>query len=192
MHALILDAGMLTRLEGGGVEVCVERTRAMLVLTAIHDVMKIEALLPTVLVRSSWFLVARLVLVCGSWSMGGRELRRSEGSCVEHSVFRSFHGASIFSSLVHTLLSLARQRPICCRSGMHLLINTKLVRSSVTTTRPLAMCSLTIRMPFRAMPICHRSSVEPCALRRLSSHSITAGSCRLRLRLECSYVRSSA
>ena len=53
MHALILDAGMLTRLEGGGVEVCVERTRAMLVLTAIHDVMKIEELLPTVLVRSS-------------------------------------------------------------------------------------------------------------------------------------------
>ena len=53
MHALILDAGMLTRLEGGGVEVCVERTRAMLVLTAIHDVMKIEELLPRVQVCSS-------------------------------------------------------------------------------------------------------------------------------------------
>ena len=52
MHTLILDAGMLTRLEGGGVEVCVERTRAMLVLTAIHDVMKIEELLPRVLVRN--------------------------------------------------------------------------------------------------------------------------------------------
>ena len=60
MHALILDAGMLTRLEGGGVEVCVERTRAMLVLTAIHDVMKIEELLPTVLVRSSWSVLGRI------------------------------------------------------------------------------------------------------------------------------------
>ena len=33
---------------GGGWEVCVERTVGLLVLTAIHDIMKIDALLPTV------------------------------------------------------------------------------------------------------------------------------------------------
>ena len=38
MHELMVDAGLLTRTEGGGAAVCVERTRAMLVLTAIHDV----------------------------------------------------------------------------------------------------------------------------------------------------------
>ena len=55
-QTLMIDAGLLARLDNGGVEVCVERTRAMLVLTAIHDVMKIEKLLPTVLVRGtcSW------------------------------------------------------------------------------------------------------------------------------------------
>ena len=57
-HTLMIDAGMLVRLDNGGVEVCAERTRAMLVLTAIHDVMKIEELLPTVLVRRtcSWYM----------------------------------------------------------------------------------------------------------------------------------------
>ena len=49
MQQLVIDAGMLVRTEGGGVAVCVERTRAMLVLTAIHDIMKTERLLPTVL-----------------------------------------------------------------------------------------------------------------------------------------------
>ena len=53
VHTLMIDAGMLSQLADGRVKVCVERTRAMLVLTAIHDVMKIEALLPTVLVRCS-------------------------------------------------------------------------------------------------------------------------------------------
>ena len=38
MHELMVDAGLLTRTESGGVAVCVDRTRAMLVLTAIHDV----------------------------------------------------------------------------------------------------------------------------------------------------------
>ena len=38
LHALMIDAGLLTRTEGGGAAVCVERTRAMLALTAIHDV----------------------------------------------------------------------------------------------------------------------------------------------------------
>ena len=50
VHALMMDAGLLIQLENGGVKVCVERTRAMLALTAIHDVMKMEELLPTVLV----------------------------------------------------------------------------------------------------------------------------------------------
>ena len=50
VHALMIDAGLLTQLENGGAKVCVERTRAMLALTAIHDVMKMEELLPTVLV----------------------------------------------------------------------------------------------------------------------------------------------
>ena len=34
LHALMVDAGLLTRTEGGGAVVCVERTRAMLALTA--------------------------------------------------------------------------------------------------------------------------------------------------------------
>ena len=50
VQALMIDAGLLSQLENGGVKVCVERTRAMLALTAIHDVMKMEELLPTVLV----------------------------------------------------------------------------------------------------------------------------------------------
>ena len=49
MQQLMIDAGMLVRTKSGGVAVCVERTRAMLVLTAIHDIMKTECLLPTVL-----------------------------------------------------------------------------------------------------------------------------------------------
>ena len=49
MQQLMVDAGMLVRTKSGGVAVCVERTRAMLVLTAIHDIMKTECLLPTVL-----------------------------------------------------------------------------------------------------------------------------------------------
>ena len=53
VHALMMDAGLLEQLENGGVSVCVERTRAMLALTAIHDVMKMEELLPTVLVHCS-------------------------------------------------------------------------------------------------------------------------------------------
>ena len=53
VHALMIDAGLLAQLENGGVKVCVERTRAMLALTAIHDVMKMEELLPTVLVHHS-------------------------------------------------------------------------------------------------------------------------------------------
>ena len=53
LHALMIDAGLLIQLENGGVKVCVERTRAMLALTAIHDVMKMEELLPTVLVCRS-------------------------------------------------------------------------------------------------------------------------------------------
>ena len=53
VQALMIDAGLLSQLENGGVKVCVERTRAMLALTAIHDVMKMEALLPTVLVHHS-------------------------------------------------------------------------------------------------------------------------------------------
>ena len=38
IQLLMIDSGILTRTEGGSVAVCVERTRAMLVLTAIHDV----------------------------------------------------------------------------------------------------------------------------------------------------------
>ena len=49
MQQLMVDAGMLVRTEDGGVAVCVERTRAMLALTAIHDIMKTDCLLPTVL-----------------------------------------------------------------------------------------------------------------------------------------------
>jgi len=49
MQQLMIDAGMLVCTEGGGVTVCVERTRAMLALTAIHDIMKTDSLLPTVL-----------------------------------------------------------------------------------------------------------------------------------------------
>ena len=51
LHTLMLDARMLIRSDDGSVAVGVERVRTMLVLTAIHGVMKIETLLPTVLVR---------------------------------------------------------------------------------------------------------------------------------------------
>lgn len=47
LNQLMVEAGML--IEGaGGVAVNVERTMALLALTAIHDVMKVEALLPRV------------------------------------------------------------------------------------------------------------------------------------------------
>ena len=55
MHKLLEDAGLLIPNNAGGVDVSLERTRAMLVLTAIHDVMKITALLPTVLEEHSPF-----------------------------------------------------------------------------------------------------------------------------------------
>ena len=55
LHALMVDAGLLSRTEAGGAAVCVERTRAMLVLTAVHDVMKTECLLPTVLAAHAPF-----------------------------------------------------------------------------------------------------------------------------------------
>ena len=55
LHVLMVDAGLLRRTEAGGAAVCVERTRAMLVLTAVHDVMKTECLLPTVLAAHAPF-----------------------------------------------------------------------------------------------------------------------------------------
>ena len=45
---LLFDAGMLMRNADGHVEVVVERTVAMLALTAIHDIMKVTCLLPAV------------------------------------------------------------------------------------------------------------------------------------------------
>lgn len=55
LQDLLVDAGMLKRNADGdqhdvlNVEVDVERTLALLALTAFHDVMKVEALLPRVL-----------------------------------------------------------------------------------------------------------------------------------------------
>ncbi len=48
LQQLLMDAGMLRRTAGGDVEVDVEVARSALALTAIHDIMKAEALLPTV------------------------------------------------------------------------------------------------------------------------------------------------
>ena len=50
LQQLLIDSGMLVKdtSEIGGVRVSVERTVAMLALTAFHDVMKVQALLPTV------------------------------------------------------------------------------------------------------------------------------------------------
>lgn len=48
LQGLLVESGTLRRCESGGVEVCVERTMALLALTAFHDVMKVEALLPRV------------------------------------------------------------------------------------------------------------------------------------------------
>ncbi len=48
LHRLVEDAGLLQRDGQGGVCVNVERTVAMLALTAIHDIMKNERLLPEV------------------------------------------------------------------------------------------------------------------------------------------------
>jgi len=42
------DAGLLKKTFSGSYEVCVERTVGLLVLTAIHDIMKVDVLLPTV------------------------------------------------------------------------------------------------------------------------------------------------
>ena len=44
---LMLDAGLLVK-DGGTLRVDPETTLALLVLTALHDIMKINALLPTV------------------------------------------------------------------------------------------------------------------------------------------------
>ena len=63
MHELMVDAGLLTRTKGGGAAVCVERTRAMLVLTAIHDVThRYLNLEPTDLQIGSFRVTVRLVL----------------------------------------------------------------------------------------------------------------------------------
>ena len=55
LHALLVDAGMLSRVGGGGgeVEVVPARVVAMLSLTAIHDIMKVGALLPRVCERDA-------------------------------------------------------------------------------------------------------------------------------------------
>jgi len=47
LEELLIDAGILER-RAGGLHVHVERTVAILSLTAFHDIMKVEALLPTV------------------------------------------------------------------------------------------------------------------------------------------------
>eukprot|EP00326_Haptolina_ericina_P043239 CAMPEP_0181257476 /NCGR_PEP_ID=MMETSP1096-20121128/50265_1 /TAXON_ID=156174 ORGANISM="Chrysochromulina ericina, Strain CCMP281" /NCGR_SAMPLE_ID=MMETSP1096 /ASSEMBLY_ACC=CAM_ASM_000453 /LENGTH=613 /DNA_ID=CAMNT_0023355797 /DNA_START=93 /DNA_END=1934 /DNA_ORIENTATION=- len=49
LQDLLVDAQMLHRKEDDEVEVDIERTLALLALTAFHDVMKVEALLPRVL-----------------------------------------------------------------------------------------------------------------------------------------------
>ena len=49
LRQLLLDAGMLALSADGHIQVGVDRTVAMLALTAIHDVMKTTSLLPTVL-----------------------------------------------------------------------------------------------------------------------------------------------
>lgn len=54
LHQLMLDASLLAP-SGDRVTICVARTRAMLVLTAIHDIMKIDTLLPHVLDKHAPF-----------------------------------------------------------------------------------------------------------------------------------------
>jgi len=49
LNQLLIDAGLLKKRPDGGVDIDVERTVSMLALTAIHDIMKNEALLPIVL-----------------------------------------------------------------------------------------------------------------------------------------------
>ena len=49
LHQLMIDAGLLATAADGSAEVVFDRTVSMLTLTAIHDVMKIPALLPKVL-----------------------------------------------------------------------------------------------------------------------------------------------
>jgi len=46
LQELLIDAGMIVKHSSGEVEVQIERTAAMLALTALHDIMKVEALLP--------------------------------------------------------------------------------------------------------------------------------------------------
>jgi hypothetical protein len=49
LHSLVVDAGILRpAASGGGVEIHTERAAAMLALTAIHDIMKLEHLCPRV------------------------------------------------------------------------------------------------------------------------------------------------
>ena len=48
LHQLMIDAGLLATAADGSAEVVFDRTVSMLTLTAIHDVMKIPALLPKV------------------------------------------------------------------------------------------------------------------------------------------------
>ena len=48
LHQLLVDAQLLTPGDKGRCTVNVQRTAAMLALTAIHDIMKIDSLLPTV------------------------------------------------------------------------------------------------------------------------------------------------
>ena len=49
VHELLIDAAVLRKTDAGGAAVQEERMMAMLALTAIHDIMKVEVLLPTVL-----------------------------------------------------------------------------------------------------------------------------------------------
>ena len=49
VHELLIDAAVLKKTSTGGAAVQVERMMAMLALTAVHDIMKCEVLLPTAL-----------------------------------------------------------------------------------------------------------------------------------------------
>ena len=56
LHQLMIDAGLLIAAKDGSASVAVERTVAMLALTAVHDVMKVSGLLPTVLAAHAPYL----------------------------------------------------------------------------------------------------------------------------------------
>ena len=49
VQELLVDAAVLKKTSAGGAAVQEERMMAMLALTAVHDIMKCEVLLPTVL-----------------------------------------------------------------------------------------------------------------------------------------------